>query len=150
MPEDNILVGILGDIKGEVNSAKVLYAQLGTKLDVVSGKVSEIEVDRRRSGDKYQDLIQRITRLEVQSTDCKRTVDATEERLDKAYTAVEDRLNEDVKGIESRVVTNVKEAETRLEKKFDEMNSDKKEWIKMIATIILSIVASLVVAHFTK
>lgn len=150
MPEENVLIGILSDIKGEVNSAKVLYAQLGTKLEVMSGKVSEIEVDRRRSGDKYQDLIQRITRVEVQAAECKRSMDTAEERLDKAYTSVETRLNDDVKGIEARVVTNIKEAETRLEKKFDEMNSDKKEWAKMIATIILSTIASLVVAHFTK
>lgn len=132
-PED--LLSLIRDLFSEIETLKIDNAEIGTQLHQIISDVTEIKSDRKNSGDKYQNLIQRLSVVETLVHTSENLIKSIEDRFDKVFENGEKRFNEAVKGVEKR-----------LEKRVDELFSDKKFWVQSLITCVLSIVAAIVAA----
>lgn len=147
--EENLLP-LIDDLSSDITQIKIDNAEVTVQVKRVSTEVEEIREDRRRSGDKYQDLIQRVKGLEIRVEESNKAVASMAERFERTFSMVEDRLNEAVKGVEKRLEKTLTTLKQDLDKKLDEVFNDKKFWIQSVITCVLSIVASILVARLIK
>lgn len=149
MPFEN-LISLIDALSSDINQIKVDNGKISTQLEQVDIEVGDIKEDRRRSGEKYQLLLQRITKLESTAEQNTRDVEKLEQKYDNTFQTVETRINEAVKGVEKRLQKTVEDIEKRLQEKIKEIVDDKRFWFKTIVTSLISIGVTLLLSHFMK
>lgn len=137
-PEQQI-IHLLDQISSDTTANKVKVAELTVEIKQIAEDLEKIQDDRSKSGERRQNIIQRIAVLETQISGLKQEV-----------VNVETRTQTSLVNYVGTVSNSITQLETRVNKKIDEVSGDSKYWVRTLVGVGLSILAGIITAYLLK